>query len=201
MANNPQPDARKSVKTIALNALGIIVFALASNSAYAFCAGAIVKEIQVIAKHKEVIDAVKHANAHPLSEAKMLALDARWIESKGKLAEAEQILASPASEFLIRAMASRSYFKEAILTGKRGETVAMNLVTSDYWQGDEEKFTEIFDANLPSRKPDSYISRARWDESTNSMISQVSVPVYDGRIMVGTLTVGIDLKRVPPENH
>lgn len=77
----------------------------------------------------------------------------------------------------------------------------MNQITSDYWQGDEEKFLGIFDTNIPSRKPDSYISRARWDESSKAMIAQVSVPVYDGDSMIGTLTVGVDLKRVPHPNH
>lgn len=201
MANIHQPNSRKSVRTVALNTMSLILFALAGNSAHAFCAGAIVKEIQTIAKHPEIINAVKHANAQPLSEAKLFALDARWIELKGNLPEAKQILSTPASRFLVSTMASNSYFKEAILTGKRGETVAMNQVTSDYWQGDEEKFTEIFDANIPSRKPDSYISRARWDESAKSMLSQLSVPVYDGPVMVGTLTVGIDLKRVPPHRR
>ena len=95
----------------------------------------------------------------------------------------------------------QSYFTEAILTGNQGETVAMNITTSDYWQGDEEKFTVVFDTNKPSRKPDHHISRARWDDSSKTMISQVSVPVYDGDNMIGTLTMGVDLKRVPHTNH
>ncbi|MEQ8426137.1 MAG: hypothetical protein RIA63_15565, partial [Cyclobacteriaceae bacterium] len=93
------------------------------------------------------------------------------------------------------------YFKEVILTGNQGETLAMNKVTTDFWQGNEEKFLEIFDSHVPSRKPDSFISRARWDDSTKAMIAKVSVPVYDGESMIGTLTVGVDLKRVPHPNH
>jgi len=49
--------------------------------------------------------------------------------------------------------------------------------------------------------PDSHISRTRWDDSTQAMIAQVSVPVYDGDNMIGVLTVGVDLKRVPHPNH
>lgn len=179
----------------------LIVLFLASAGAYAFCAGTLIKEIKAIAASPEVIETVKAANARQLSKAQIMELDRKWIKLKGRLPEAEQIKESKASALLSQEMNRQSYFKEAILTGNQGETVAMNIVTSDYWQGDEEKFTAIFDTNLPSRKPDSHISRARWDDSTKAMIAQVSVPVYDGENMIGTLTVGVDLKRVPHPNH
>lgn len=173
----------------------------ASTNAYAFCAGTLIKEIKSIASKPEVIEAVKASNARQLAKEQVIALDEKWIRLKGRLPEADQIKSSKVSAFLAAEMNKQSYFKEAILTGNQGETVAMNIVTTDYWQGDEEKFTAIFDTNLPSRKPDSHISRARWDESTKAMIAQVSVPVYDGDYMIGTLTVGVDLKRVPHPNH
>ncbi|MEW6204509.1 MAG: hypothetical protein AB1516_04215 [Pseudomonadota bacterium] len=178
-----------------------IVLLFASTGAYAFCAGTLIKEIKTIASKPEVIEAIKASNARQLSKAQVMELDEKWIKLNGRLPEAEQIKNTRVSALLVLEMNKQSYFKEAILTGNQGETVAMNVVTSDYWQGDEEKFTAIFDTNLPSRKPDSHISRARWDDSTKAMIAQVSVPVYDGENMVGTLTVGVDLKRVPHPNH
>jgi hypothetical protein len=183
--------------------LGLLFMALvfASTNAHAFCAGTLVKEIKLIAAKPEVIEAVKASNARQLSKERVLELDEKWIKLKGRLPEADQIKNSKASALLATEMNMQNYFKEAILTGNQGETVAMNIVTTDYWQGDEEKFTAIFDTNLPSRKPDSHISRARWDDSTKAMIAQVSVPVYDGDHMIGTLTVGVDLKRVPHPNH
>ncbi len=176
-------------------------FFLANANAYAFCAGTLIKEIKALANKPEVIEAVKASNARQLGKERIMELDERWIKLKGRLPEADQIMNSKVSALLTAAMNKQSYFKEAILTGNQGETVAMNMVTTDYWQGDEEKFTAIFDTNLPSRKPDSHISRARWDDSTKAMIAQVSVPVYDGDYMIGTLTVGVDLKRVPHPNH
>jgi len=170
---------------------------LAGTNAYAFCAGTLIKEIKSIAAKPEVIEAVRASNARQLAKDQVIALDEKWIKLKGRLPEADQIKNSKVSALLSSEMNKQSYFKEAILTGNQGETVAMNIVTTDYWQGDEEKFTAIFDTNLPSRKPDSHISRARWDDSTKAMIAQVSVPVYDGDYMIGTLTVGVDLKRVP----
>ena len=183
--------------------LGLLFTALflANANAYAFCAGTLIKEIKALASKPEIIEAVKASNARQLGKERIMELDERWIKLKGRLPEADQIKSSKVSAFLAAEMSKQSYFKEAILTGNQGETVAMNIVTTDYWQGDEEKFTAIFDTNLPSRKPDSHISRARWDDSTKAMIAQVSVPVYDGDYMIGTLTVGVDLKRVPHPNH
>ena len=183
--------------------LGLLLtaFFLANANAYAFCAGTLIKEIKALASKPEIIEAVKASNARQLGKERIMELDERWIKLKGRLPEADQIMNSKVSDLLAAAMNKQSYFKEAILTGNQGETVAMNMVTTDYWQGDEEKFTAIFDTNLPSRKPDSHISRARWDDSTRAMIAQVSVPVYDGDYMIGTLTVGVDLKRVPHPNH
>lgn len=180
--------------TLAVFLLGI------AGTAQAFCAGALIKEIQRIAQMPEVISATKNSNAKQLSTTQILELDARWIKLKGKLPEAEAIRASDTSQLLTIEVDKHNYFTEAILTGNQGETVAMNITTTDYWQGDEEKFTAIFDSNLPSRKPDHHISRARWDESSTTMISQVSVAVYEGDKMIGTLTIGVDLKRVP-HNH
>lgn len=192
---------RSFIKVLAWPTLVVTLFLWSHGVAHAFCAGALVKEIQALAKQTEIVEAVKLANQNPPLPEDLHALDARWIAAKGQVPEAKQILDSTASVFLAKEMEKRIYFKEAILTGKLGETIAVNGVASDYWQGDEEKFTEIFDTNLPSRKPDSYFSRARWDKSSKSMISQISVPVYDGQIMIGTLTVGVDLKRVPHQNH
>ncbi|WP_334119764.1 hypothetical protein [Limnobacter sp.] len=179
----------------------LLILLTGSGKAHAFCAGAMVKEIQAIAALRDVVETVKSGNSKQLSKDAILELDKRWIKTLGKLPEAQEILESRTSALLAMEMKKKIYFKEVILTGNQGETLAMNKVTTDYWQGDEEKFLEVFDSNVPSRKPDSYISRARWDESTKAMIAKVSVPVYDGDLMIGTLTVGVDLKRVPHPNH
>lgn len=188
-----------------LNRLLVCMFAVlmlgAPGSVHAFCAGALIKEIQQIAQLPEVIAAAKASNSRQLDKAYILELDSRWVRLNGNLPEVDVIQSADASKLLIATVNKHAYFTEAILTGNQGETVGMNMTTTDYWQGDEEKFTAIYDNNKPSRKPDHHISRARWDESSKTMISQVSVPVYDGDDMVGTLTMGVDLKRVPHTNH
>ena len=149
------------------------------------------------------IQAQNDANA-VLSQAQIDSLDAAWraeIDAPNK-PTITPILNNPTSDLLRSKIdESNGVIVEAFLMDNRGLNVATAGLTSDYWQGDEEKFTAIFDNNKPSRKPDHHISRARWDDSSKTMISQVSVPVFDGDEMVGTLTMGVDLKRVPHTNH
>ncbi len=167
------------------------------NHAHAFCAGKLIKEIQQIAALDEVVLAVKAHNTKNMTMQEILEIDQRWIAQKGQIPEAAALLGTRVSGLLATIVNGKAYFREAILTGNQGANVAINQLTTDYWQGDEDKFLAIFDNQYPSRKPDSHISRARWDESTKAMIAQVSVPVMDGKTMIGTLTIGVDLKRVP----
>ena len=178
--------------------LGLVLF---SAPTHAFCAGKLIKEIQAIANQPEIILAVKEHNAKNLTMQHILEVDQRWLAEKGQVPEAAALLGSPISRLLRAVISGKTYFREAILTGNQGANVAINQLTTDYWQGDEEKFQAIFDTQYPSRKPDSHISRARWDESTKAMIAQVSVPVMDGKTMIGTLTLGVDLKRIPEYKH
>ncbi|HEX4842087.1 MAG TPA: hypothetical protein VFV57_00320 [Limnobacter sp.] len=174
-----------------------LVAGLQPGMANAFCVGPIIKQIKAIAADPKVVEAVRKHNAQGLKIEHVQALDDRWLKHKGDLPEAKAMLESDVSKFLSREAAKQSYFKEAILTGRLGENVAMYPVTTDYWQGDEDKFLEIFDNTIPPKKKDHHISRARWDESSKAMIAQVSVGVFDGNQMIGTLTMGVDLKRVP----
>lgn len=176
--------------------LGLVLL-LQPLHVHAFCVGPIIKQIKAIAADPKVIEAVRKQNTQALKLEQILELDERWLKRKGDLPEAQTMLESEVSKHLFREIGKQSYFKEAILTGRLGENAAMYPVTTDYWQGDEEKFQEVFDSAIPSRKRDHYISRARWDESSKAMIAQVSVGVFDGNQMIGTLTIGVDLKRVP----
>lgn len=195
-----QSVARKGVGQLVavLMLLGLNVF---SAPAHAFCAGKMIKEIQSIAALPEIILAVKEHNAKQITMQHILEVDQRWIAEKGQVPEAAALLANPVSGLLRTLVNGKTFFREAILTGNQGANVAINQLTTDYWQGDEDKFQAVFDNQYPSRKPDSHISRARWDESTKAMIAQVSVPVMDGKIMIGTLTLGVDLKRIPEHKH
>jgi hypothetical protein len=103
------------------------------------------------------------------------------------------MLVTPLSTELKTVEKSKPYFIETILTDNQGANVAITDLTSDYWQGDEPKFVKAFaDGNGAD-----YIARPKKDDSTGQVISQVSVPVMDGGVAIGTLTMGVNLKALP----
>jgi hypothetical protein len=78
-------------------------------------------------------------------------------------------------------------YGEAFLTDKKGANVAAYPATSDYWQGDEEKFTASFNDG----RGKIFIGAVEYDESSNTHAAQVSVPVVDKGKAIGVLIVGV----------
>jgi hypothetical protein len=72
----------------------------------------------------------------------------------------------------------------------RGLNVAASTPTSDYWQGDEAKFTDTY-----SQGPGAiHVGDVEFDESTQSYQGQVSIVVVDPDTgnPIGAITVGLN---------
>lgn len=80
-----------------------------------------------------------------------------------------------------------SPFVELILMGSQGETLAAFPTPSDYWQGDEAKFINVMaDESV-------FVDQLNWDDSTQTISAQISVPVKDqSGEMFGVLTGAIE---------
>lgn len=167
--------------------LGVSTFAAAGS------AKDVLPEIKALAANPEVIAAVKAQNAKGLTLDAIKALDGKWIAASGNLPEAKTMLEHPVSASFKATETAKPYFVEAILTDNQGANVAMSSTTSDYWQGDEPKFVKAF----AEGKGDDYIARAKKDESSGAVVSQVSVPVMDGGKAIGTLTIGVNVQALP----
>jgi hypothetical protein len=100
---------------------------------------------------------------------------------------------SATSKMLLAAEKAKPYFTETILTDNQGANVAISSMTSDYWQGDEPKFVKAY----AEGKGADYVARAKKDESSGAVVSQVSVPVMDGGKAIGTLTIGVNVQAIP----
>jgi hypothetical protein len=74
----------------------------------------------------------------------------------------------------------------------QGANVAMSDKTSDYWQGDEDKFIKSYNAG----KGGVHISEIKWDESSQANIVQVSVAVKENDKVIGALTIGLDVDQM-----
>ena len=102
----------------------------------------------------------------------------------------DAVLNAPVSDFL-RAQVARSggRITEVFLMDAHGLTVAANVPTSDYWQGDEAKFQMSFAAGPGTI----FVERVRFDDSTRTYQGQVSFAVTDpGTVsVIGAITVGV----------
>lgn len=74
----------------------------------------------------------------------------------------------------------------------KGLNVAQSEITSDYWQGDEEKWQDTY-----LKGPSAYlIGEIEEDESTQMFQSQISHSVVDpssGKV-IGAITIGVNVE-------
>ncbi len=129
-----------------------------------------------------------------ISEAQILKLDEQWVRERE--AEDQPLisarLSSPLSVFLLRVQAlSEGIYTEIIVTDNRGLNAGQNVTTSDYWQGDEDKFKKTYEVG-----PDAvFIDKPEFHEATKTWRVQVNMTVTDPstREKIGAATVEVNL--------
>lgn len=175
--------------------LGAVQISLAEGEAYEQLLNEIVAgPIAVVVSQKPLLSAIVSQNERnaDLSQQEIDALDAQWrVELKAK------------EQPLIREMLNRelsTYLKqiqensggvitEIIVMDAYGLNVAQSALSSDYWQGDEDKW------QVPFERERIHISALEFDESTNMIQTQISVPVRnDQNNIVGVATFGVHFK-------
>ncbi len=152
-------------------------------------------EIMTWAQDQVLLDAIRSQNAETagLSQEEIDTLDAAWQEQIG-LADRPTItpiIENPASDFLRdRVAEAGGTITEVFIMDSRGLNVAASDVTSDYWQGDEAKFSETF----PRGAGAAHFGEVEFDESSQTYQSQISIPVVDpsSNTVLGAMTVGVN---------
>ncbi|HEY3149227.1 MAG TPA: hypothetical protein VGJ75_22890 [Dongiaceae bacterium] len=87
-----------------------------------------------------------------------------------------EILSSPLSSYLLYLQAkSAGLFTEIFITDKFGLNVGQSSVTSDYWQGDEDKFLKTFAVGPEAV----FIDKPEYNEDTKTWRAQVDFTVID----------------------
>jgi hypothetical protein len=140
----------------------------------------------------EVVRAVKAQNAKGAALAEVQAFDRKWMATPGIADFMKALIDSECGTYLKRVQAAAPYYSEIFVTDKLGANVAMTSKTSDYWQGDEPKFTEAWKAGAGAV----YVSEVAFDKSTQGYVVHVSVPVKDGGATIGVLVAGISVEKV-----
>ncbi len=149
-----------------------------------------VEDIRELAANDAVIRAVREHNAIGQSLPEIKQLDEAWIAAKG-MTPLKKSLQENAVGAYFRTLVdfNRSIYSELFLTDRNGATVAAYPATTDYWQGDEKKWSEAF--NGGSGKV--YIGPVGFDQSSQVNSVQISVPVTADAKTIGVLVVGVKL--------
>jgi hypothetical protein len=155
--------------------------------------------VKVWADDPAIIAAVLAQNARhtALTQTDIDALDLKWRAELGGVVQptVDAVVKSPTSDVL-RAQVDLAggIITEAFVMDNRGLNVASSGTTSDYWQGDEAKFSETFPVGAGAI----HVSEVEFDESTQLYQVQVSFPIVnpaDGAV-IGAITVALDAEQL-----
>jgi hypothetical protein len=142
-----------------------------------------------------VIAAIKAQNEKhaALSQADIDGLDQKWraeVDAADKPMITE-VLGNDLSKFLQEKQAgSNGVLSELFIMDSKGLNVGQSDVTSDYWQGDEDKFSKSFGAG----KDAVFVDEVEKDESTQALQSQASVTISDeSGTPIGAITIGVNM--------
>lgn len=147
------------------------------------------------AESAQVIDAVNAQNLETAgsSDAQILEWDAAWRAQVGKTDQPliKEVMDSELSAFLNEQVAaSGGRITEIFVMDALGLNVAASDVTSDYWQGDEEKYTKTYNAGAGAV----FVDAIEFDESAQSYQGQISISLTDPATgnVVGAMTIGLN---------
>jgi hypothetical protein len=134
-----------------------------------------------------IITAVTAQNAQNLSLAEIQTRDAAWVAVTAPALITATTTGACANR--LRALiATKPYYGETLVMDNKGALVCASEPTSDYWQGDEDKWLSAFNGGAGSV----FIDEAHFDASAQAELVQISVPIKSGNTtVVGVITVGI----------
>lgn len=142
-----------------------------------------------------IVAAIKAQNAVTggYDSAQIDKLDKVW---RAEVGEAQTptislVLNSAASDFLRSQVAgSGGLITEVFTMDAKGLNVAASDTTSDYWQGDEEKFSLTYMVGTDAV----HYSEVEFDESTQMYQAQISFTIVDPETgqAIGAMTVGVN---------
>jgi hypothetical protein len=145
----------------------------------------------------KLVTALREANRvrQNITPADIQRLDHQWMSefSSGQHELIRSVIEHPLSAFLRDIhQADKDLYSEILVMDRLGLNVGVSQITSDYWQGDESKYQQVFP---PGGEP-IFIDRIEYDHSTRKFQVQVSIRIVDpdSSLPIGVLTVGIDVE-------
>ena len=142
-----------------------------------------------LGKNPMIVKAVKAQNAKGLSLKSIKEMDERWKSTAGIADFMTALMESECGKHLRRIQEANPFYAEIFVMDNQGANVSQTDKTSDYWQGDEAKFQKSYNGG----KGAIFVDEVEFDDSTQTYISQVSVPVMENGEAIGAITFGVDI--------
>lgn len=179
------------------NAAAFLELAAAPDNHETLLRDLVATKLRTIAEDPAVISAVMAQNVENdgITSTEIDRLDKQW-RAETESAEKpliSRILGNPLSNHLKQVEEqAKGLITEIIVMDSKGLNVGVSDVTSDYWQGDEDKWIKTFPVG-----PDAiFVDEVKLDESTQALQSQVSFSVVDPatNAVIGAITFGIAME-------
>lgn len=138
-----------------------------------------------------LVQAVHAQNARKMKLADIQKADTLWMEGKDEALVKQMTTGACADR--IRELAAKAGFGESFVMDDQGALVCATERTSDYWQGDEDKWIRAWDKGRGA----TFIDRPRYDESAHGYLAQISVPIMEDGHAIGVIMGGATLKHAP----
>jgi len=186
---------RKHIFVVATVVLGLVALRTEAQDVTGPARALADSQIRAWIADPMVIDAVKAQNAKHagLTQAEIEGLDQQWRSETGASIQPliDSVLNNALSRHLRELKANgRGLFTEIFVMDNKGLNVGQSDITSDYWQGDEDKWQQTYGAGPGAI----HISEVELDESSQTFQTQISLPVLDPATgaVIGAITVGVD---------
>ncbi|MDA0782604.1 MAG: hypothetical protein PQ612_08445 [Rickettsiales bacterium] len=157
----------------------------------------VVNEMKLWLKNDIVIKALKKQNEKNelLSQTDKKILNDTWMgeRRKNKRPLTDRVLENDLSNFLkIKQKESQGLFTEIIIIDAYGINAGQSMISDDYWQGNNEKWTKT----LGSRSYGTYISDLAFDYNTEFFQVEVAFIATLNDEPIGVVYAGIDVEQL-----
>jgi predicted HNH restriction endonuclease len=132
-------------------------------------------------------------NAKKMALDEIKKIDEQWIKAESMLPIQQEKLNNACAAEVKKILARIPAVLEAFVMDDQGGVVGENNLTSDYWQGDEDKWINSFNGG----KGGVDIGKAKFDKSANATLQQISLPlIAKGGKVVGAITWGVAIDKL-----
>ena len=149
-----------------------------------------VKEILLpLSTNSIFAEAAEAQNSKSLSLDKIKEIDKQWVEAEEELQIHQDMMGNKCAKEIIRITEMMPAIGEVFVMDNQGANVGQNALTSDYWQGDEAKWENSYNAG----KGGVDIAKEKLDKSTDLVDQKVSIPVINKNgDVVGAICFGVN---------